>query len=115
MKIKKNIWIMLVVQIYFVHRTNGQIIPADSVSKEEIKTSVNTPQINPEKLAWDLMLPYNYKKIEKTREMKSFEQMLLRMKSGVGELSLLMGNLAYRQAGFELQSIEKTPRPHQGK
>ncbi len=58
----------------------------------------NSPviKINTEKIAWDLMYPSNYKKHEKTAEMKSYEQLLLRMRSGTAELSLLIGEFEKR-------------------
>lgn len=70
--------------------------------------TVQPGAIDAEKLAWEMMLPFGYKKPDKTPAMRSYEQILMRMRSGVGELSLLMGE-------FELNKSEKHVRSQRKK
>lgn len=65
-----------------------------------IEKPVKAAPLNAEKLAWEMMQPPGYKKQEKTPEMKSYEEILMRMKSGTAELSLILRE-------FELTSFEK--------
>ena len=90
----------------FTENVIAQDSDLDSLLQYQKNRIIEKPEIvplNAEKLAWEMMLPYNYKKQEKSSEMKSFEQMFLHMKSGVGELTLMIGE-------FELKTFEKISR-----
>lgn len=73
--------------------------PADSV-QINVEKPVKAVPLNAEKLAWELMYPAGYKRPEKTAEMKSYEEILMRMRSGTAELSGILRE-------FELRSFKK--------
>lgn len=90
--------------LFFSRAGFAQEMNADSlfhpVSPEATEKQVKTSPPNSEKLAWEMMYPFGYKKPEKTPEMRSFEELFLQMKRGAEELSQTI-------SGFNLHSSDR--------
>lgn len=101
----------VIIALFFLNMGFGQEIVSDSLFQPNqpghetgtVKPAA-TPRENPEKIAWDMMLPAGYKKQAKSTEKVYFENLLLSVKSGVAELSLEMGE-------FETRPVEKNRVP----
>lgn len=80
----------------------GQALPVDTVMATEIKKEEKKSPVNAEKKAWELMR-MEKPRTEKSPELRAYEEMLVRMKSGAAQWGQVL-------AEFESYSLERKKR-----